>query len=72
MSLLRSCSTGPLLWVVLVALATGCMPKTSLEVLRPADVALPPHIEKLAVIDRSRPANLGQGVLGTLEGLVTG
>jgi hypothetical protein len=56
----------------LAVLATGCIPKAYITVLEPADVALPKNIQTLAVIDRSRPSNVGQGILGTIEGALTG
>lgn len=55
-----------------LALLSACAPSIHVEVLRPADVALPAEIETLAVLDRSGPRNTGQAVLGTLEGLATG
>ncbi|MBT3218722.1 MAG: hypothetical protein HN348_06490 [Proteobacteria bacterium] len=58
------------LWVVVFGV--GCVPRAYISVLEPADVALPNHIETLAVMDRSRPANAGQGILGTIEGALTG
>lgn len=57
--------------VPLLALV-ACAPKVSVEVLRPADVALPATIRTLAVVDRSAPKGVGEGVLGTLEGALTG
>jgi len=59
------------LMLVLASLA-GCMSSARLQVLRPADVMIPPHVERIAVVDRSRPAKVGEGVLGTLEGLAGG
>jgi hypothetical protein len=43
-----------------------------LQVLEPALVTSPPEIRRLAVVDRSRAKNVGQGILGVLEGAVTG
>ncbi len=53
-------------------LATGCAPKISLRVLEPAAVAVPPHIDKVAVVSRTRPGSTGQKVLNVLEGALTG
>ncbi len=53
-------------------LLTGCKHHVNLEVLQPADVTLPAHIDRIAVLDRSRPKNTGQGVLDTIEGALTG
>lgn len=61
----------PLLFATFL-LATGCATRTSVEVLHPADVAVPGHIQKIAVIDRSSPDNVGSTVLGVLEGAITG
>ncbi|MBX2801309.1 MAG: hypothetical protein KTR31_26765 [Myxococcales bacterium] len=58
-------------WMVVALIGMGCLPKTSLEVLVPADVALPPNVTRIAVVDRSRPGNFGQGVLDTIEGALT-
>ena len=54
------------------ALTTGCAPKISLRVLEPAAVAVPPHIDKVAVVSRTRPSTTGQKVLNVLEGALTG
>ena len=53
-------------------LVTGCAPAIRLRVLEPAEVAVPPHIEKLAVVSRTRPSTTGQKVLNVLEGALTG
>ena len=45
------------------------MRSASLTVLQPAQMKLPEHIAKVAVVDRSKPAN---GWLNVLEGLFTG
>ncbi len=50
-------------------LLTSCMRSTSLTVLQPAQMKLPEHISKVAIIDRSKPSN---GWLNALEGLLTG
>jgi len=55
-----------------IALLTGCAPTLQLTVLEPAQVALPASVRRVAVLDRSRPGNVGEGVLGTVEGLFTG
>ncbi len=56
------------------ALATlsGCGPAVTLRVLQPAEKTVPSHIQTVAVLDRSRPSNVGEGFLGVMEGLVTG
>jgi hypothetical protein len=58
--------------LVMAGLLSGCVPTVGLQVLKPADVALPADVKTIAVIDRSRPTNVGQGILGTLEGALTG
>lgn len=52
-----------------VFLLSSCMQSTSIRVLQPADIVLPEHIQEVATIDRSKPAN---GFLKVLEGLFTG
>lgn len=61
-----------LMWVGIGIGAMGCMHNTSLEVLRPADVTIPRHIQSLAVIDRSAPGNRREAVGAAIEGAVTG
>ncbi|MDP6931834.1 MAG: DUF6340 family protein [Myxococcota bacterium] len=58
--------------ISLFALTTGCAPAIQLTVLEPADVFVPQHIQTVAYVDRSVPKNVGQGVLGAVEGLLTG
>ncbi len=54
-------------------LAVGCMPSVHLQVLEPADVFVPTHIERIAVVDRSAPPEGGGGqILAAAEGLLTG
>ena len=53
-------------------LASGCTRSLQLQVLEPSLVTSPPDIHSLAVVDRSRARNVGQGILGALEGAVTG
>lgn len=64
------------LTVALAALAlstqSGCMASLSLRVLVPAPVTVSPEVQTIGFVDRSRAANVGEGVLGALEGLVTG
>ncbi|MBN2798431.1 MAG: hypothetical protein JXX28_04725 [Deltaproteobacteria bacterium] len=60
------------LLTVPVLLLTACAPKVSVQMLRPADVALPATIHTLAVVDRSAPTGAGQQILGTLEAAITG
>ncbi|MCB0529698.1 MAG: hypothetical protein H6575_10525 [Lewinellaceae bacterium] len=47
----------------------SCMRSTTLTVLQPAQMKLPEHISKVAVVDRSKPSS---GWLNVLEGLFTG
>jgi hypothetical protein len=58
--------------VGLIALSSGCGSKMNLEVLAPAQIGVPSHITTLAYVDRSRAKNVGQGILGALEGAVSG
>ena len=57
--------------VVLVPVV-GCAPAVRLDVLKPAEVFVPPHIETLAFVDRSKATSRGQKALGILEGALTG
>ncbi|MFK7929070.1 MAG: DUF6340 family protein [Myxococcota bacterium] len=50
----------------------ACAPSIRLEVLEPSLVTSPSDIHTLAVVDRSRAKNVGQGILGALEGALTG
>lgn len=52
--------------------ASACTPTLRLEVLQPSLVTSPPEIKQLTVVDRSRSKNVGQGILGALEGALTG
>lgn len=54
------------------ALTSGCASKVYVPVLEPAMVNIPPEIQTVGIIDRSSPANLGESVLGTIEGVITG
>lgn len=47
----------------------SCMPNARLNVLQPAQMKIPEHINTIAVVDRSKPSN---GWLNALEGLVSG
>lgn len=49
--------------------AASCTKSVSLQVLQPAEMALPEHINVIATIDRSKPAN---GFINVLEGLFSG
>jgi hypothetical protein len=54
-------------------LTTACMPSVHLQVLEPADIFVPIHIERIAVVDRSAPPQGGGGqLLAAAEGLLTG
>lgn len=52
--------------------ATACGPKVQMEMIRAADVAVPSTVQTVAVIDRSGASNIGQGILGVIEGALTG
>lgn len=47
----------------------SCMRSTSLQILQPAQLTVPEHINTIAIIDRSKPSN---GWLNVLEGVFTG
>ena len=55
-----------------VLAASGCGPSIPLRVLKPAAVSIPAEVQTVAVVDRSRAANVGQSVLGVLEGALSG
>jgi hypothetical protein len=55
-----------------VLLAAGCGSHINLEVMQPALVTVPSSIQTIAVVDRSKAKNIGEGILGVLEGAVTG
>ena len=46
---------------------TACAPSVRMQVLEPATVSVSQDIEVIAVVDRSRTKNFGQGVLGALD-----
>lgn len=52
--------------------ASGCATAVSLKVLEPASVFVPPHVQTIAVIDRSQANSTGGALLATLEGALTG
>jgi hypothetical protein len=56
----------------LLASTIGCGPAVRMKVLQPADIAVPIHIQTVAVLDRSKAKNVGQAVLGVIEGALTG
>ena len=58
--------------LVALAFSSGCSAKLDLEVLAPAQVSVPGHIQTIAFVDRSRSKNVGQGLLGALEGALSG
>ncbi len=54
----------------MAALLTACKTRTAnLTVLQPAQFKVPEHLNKLALVDRSKPSS---GWLNVLEGIVTG
>lgn len=55
--------------LLLTILLIACKPATQLQVIKPAAINLPDHINTLATIDRSKPSS---GFVDVLEGGVTG
>ncbi|MBX2814725.1 MAG: hypothetical protein KTR24_01955 [Saprospiraceae bacterium] len=55
-------------FLILLMLA-ACKPTTQLEVIRPAAISLPDHIEVIATVDRSKPRS---GFVDVLESEATG
>ena len=60
------------LFSLLAASTTAQAGRVTVEVLHPADIDVPQHVVRVAVLDRSAARNAGQLLLGTLEGAVTG
>lgn len=58
--------------ITLVALTAACAPSVRVPVLQPAIVDIPADVRVIGVIDRSAPGNVGEGILGTIEGILTG
>lgn len=60
--------------ISVMALMPACkMGHVQLQVLEPADVTLPAHIQKFVLADRTRPEKgNGQQALNILEGIITG
>ena len=56
-------------FLLLVFLLGSCMRSTTLQVLQPAQLTVPEHINTIAMLDRSKPSN---GWLNVLEGLFSG
>ncbi len=50
----------------------GCAPRIRMEVLQPADIYVPQHVQQIAVVDRSRVSSAGEAVLGAIEAVLTG
>ncbi|MCO4746347.1 MAG: hypothetical protein KC912_16240 [Proteobacteria bacterium] len=61
----------PLL-VVAALMSSACAPKVYVRAMRAASVTIPPEIQRVAVVDRSKAKNVGETALGVLEGAVTG
>lgn len=66
---MRTQLTNTLLLLVITLLVFACKPATQLQVIKPAAINLPDHINTLATIDRSKPSS---GFVDVLEGGVTG
>jgi hypothetical protein len=49
----------------------GCAPGVNVQVLRPAEIDLPIHVEKVVVADRAAPRNTGEHILSVIEGVLT-
>jgi tetratricopeptide (TPR) repeat protein len=53
----------------IATLFAACSPTIPLQVLQPADMVVPEHIQTIVTVDRSKPE---KGFLNFLEGLITG
>ncbi len=58
--------------VVLIVGLSACLPKAGVQMLEPALITFPADVRTLAVVDRSAPRNAAQGILGAIEGVLTG
>lgn len=60
------------LFAIAILLGQGCATSNiSLEVLKPADISLPPEIKTIALVNRFKPEK-GKGFLNVLEGALSG
>jgi len=59
-------------FVLLAALSSACVSSVTVSVLQPSLVQVPQDVRVIGVIDRSAPRNVGQTILGALEGAATG
>jgi hypothetical protein len=57
--------------VILLAGLVGCAPGVDVHVLRPAEIDLPIHVEKVVVADRAAPQSTGEHILSVIEGVLT-
>jgi len=61
-----------LLLLIVSATVSNCKTtSTSLQVLRPADVTVPEHIQKIAIVNRTRPSQ-DEKTLNVIEGIFSG
>lgn len=65
----HACTNASWILILTICLLVACKPSTQLEVVKPAGITLPDHINTLATIDRSKPSS---GFIDVLEGGVTG
>jgi len=61
--------TSKLLSVVFLILASGCAKNVTMTRLVPAPVTVPSHIQKIVLVDRTKPQSEGFAIL---EGIITG
>ena len=57
--------------VATAVLSTACGDVIEVDVLRPAEVEVGTHIQRVMVIDRAAPKNFGEELLAGVEGLTT-
>jgi hypothetical protein len=62
-------NTYKLLYLLPVLLLCSCMSSTHLQVMRPAEVTIAPHIKKVAIVNRTIPESK---VANLVEGFLTG
>ncbi len=58
-----------ILFSLLLLVLNACKPTASIQVLQPADLVIPEHIQKIVLIDRSKPAG---GFWSNVESVLTG
>ena len=61
--------SAPACFTLLIISLLACKPTAKIQVLQPADLLIPEHINKIVLIDRSKPSG---GFLSNIESILTG